>query len=212
MARPPRTRSSAKTASAQPTGTPTPERCHHHPLRGNERRPNGGNGPRRPGPPTRALFGGAAGRPTNGSGGATERWSWPGWTASSSTGSPTWTRRPARRDCAAAGLIGLVGTRRTRARGVAAVRRPRRGVSRAARRSPRAFYDRRVYDGRHEHVSQQHMAVPALWSAAAEDSLESMFHAMVAAGIDYRRVLSEVRDAFPELAQRDPSGGGRRPW
>jgi hypothetical protein len=72
------------------------------------------------------------------------------------------------------------------------------------------------YDGRHEHVSQQHMAVPALWSAAANDplgaGLESLFHAMVTVGIDYRRLLSEVRDAFPELAERDPGGGPRRPW
>ena len=71
------------------------------------------------------------------------------------------------------------------------------------------------YDGRHEHVSQQHMAVPALWSAAADDplaaGLESLFHAMVTVGIDYRRLLSEVRDAFPELAERDPGGGRRRP-
>ena len=70
------------------------------------------------------------------------------------------------------------------------------------------------YDGRHEHVSQQHMAVPALWSAAANDplgaGLESLFHAMITFGSDYRRLLSEVRDAFPELAERDP-GGGRRP-
>jgi hypothetical protein len=34
----------------------------------------------------------AVGCRTNGSGGPTERWSWPGWTASSSTGSPTWVR------------------------------------------------------------------------------------------------------------------------
>jgi hypothetical protein len=71
------------------------------------------------------------------------------------------------------------------------------------------------YDGRHEHVSQQHMAVPALWSAAADDplraGLESLFHAMVTFGIEYRRLLSEVRDAFPELAERDPGGGRRRP-
>ena len=69
------------------------------------------------------------------------------------------------------------------------------------------------YDGRHEHVSQQHLAVPAPWSAAADDplraGLESLFHAMV--GIDYRRFLSEVREAFPELTERDPSGGRRRP-
>jgi hypothetical protein len=64
------------------------------------------------------------------------------------------------------------------------------------------------YDGRHEHISQQHMAVPALWSAAAADplgaGLESLFHAMITFGIDYRRLLSEVREAFPELAERDP--------
>jgi hypothetical protein len=71
------------------------------------------------------------------------------------------------------------------------------------------------YDGRHEHVSQQHMAVPALWSAAANDplraGLESLFHAMVTFGIDYQRLLSEVREAFPELTERDPGGGQRRP-
>ncbi len=59
------------------------------------------------------------------------------------------------------------------------------------------------YDGRHGHISQQHMAVPALWSAAADDplaaGLESLFHAMVTVGIGYRRLLSEVRSAFPEL-------------
>lgn len=57
-------------------------------------------------------------------------------------------------------------------------------------------------------------AMPALWSAAADDplraGLESVFHAMVTFGIGYRRLLSEVRDAFPELAERDPAGG-RRP-
>ena len=71
------------------------------------------------------------------------------------------------------------------------------------------------YDGQFEHVSPQHMAVPALWSAAADDpfraGLESLFHAMVTFGIEYRRLLSEVRDAFPELAERDPGGGRRRP-
>jgi hypothetical protein len=59
------------------------------------------------------------------------------------------------------------------------------------------------YDGQFEHVSPQHMAVPALWSAAAEDrlraGLESLFHAMVTFGIEYQRLLSEVREAFPEL-------------
>jgi len=63
------------------------------------------------------------------------------------------------------------------------------------------------YDGRHERVSQQHMALPALWSAAAEDPLaaavESLFHAIVTVGINYRSLLSEVREAFPELAEPD---------
>jgi hypothetical protein len=71
------------------------------------------------------------------------------------------------------------------------------------------------YDGQYKRVSQQHMAVPALWSAAAGDplgaGLESLFHAMITFGSDYRRLLSEVRDAFPELAERDPGGGRRRP-
>jgi len=30
---------------------------------------------------------------------------------------------------------------------------------------------------------------------------------MVTFGIDYRRLMSEVREAFPELAERDPAGG-----
>jgi hypothetical protein len=55
------------------------------------------------------------------------------------------------------------------------------------------------------------MAVPALWSAAVDDALraglESLYHAVVTYGIDYRRLLSEVREAFPELAKRDPGGG-----
>ncbi len=63
------------------------------------------------------------------------------------------------------------------------------------------------YDGRYERISQQHMAVPALWSAAADDplqaGLESLFHAIVTVGIDYRGLLSEVRQAFPELAEYD---------
>jgi hypothetical protein len=58
------------------------------------------------------------------------------------------------------------------------------------------------------------MAVPALWSAGADDplqaGLESLFHAMVTAGSDYRSLLSDVRDAFPELPERDPGGGRRR--
>jgi hypothetical protein len=59
------------------------------------------------------------------------------------------------------------------------------------------------YDGQFERLSQQHMAVPALWSAAAADplraALESLVHAIVTVGINYRRLLVEVRDAFPEL-------------
>ena len=57
------------------------------------------------------------------------------------------------------------------------------------------------------------MAVPALWSAAAGDplaaALESLFHAMVTVGVDYRRLLSEVRDAFHELVERDPGRSQR---
>jgi hypothetical protein len=34
---------------------------------------------------------------------------------------------------------------------------------------------------------------------------------MVTFGIDYQRLLSEVREAFPELTKRDPGGGQRRP-
>ena len=73
--------------------------------------------------------------------------------------------------------------------------------------------DRRVrfttvtsYDGQLENVSQQHMAVPTLWSAAADDplkaALESLWHAIGTFGIDYRSLLAEVREAFPELAER----------
>jgi hypothetical protein len=71
------------------------------------------------------------------------------------------------------------------------------------------------YDGRYERISQQHMAVPALWSAAATDplgaALESLFHAMVTFGNDYRRLLSEVREAFPELVNHDRGGNRLRP-
>jgi hypothetical protein len=61
------------------------------------------------------------------------------------------------------------------------------------------------YDGQLENVSRQHMAVPALWSAAADDplraALESVWHAITTFGIDYRLLLSELREAFPELAE-----------
>jgi len=94
----------------------------------------------------------AAGCPTTGSGGLTERGSWPGWTANSSTGC-----RPGPFDAArgrrlggAAGVHGRrmnrprLGEAGARARGVAAVRRPRGSVSSTARRSPRASYDHRI--------------------------------------------------------------------
>jgi hypothetical protein len=71
------------------------------------------------------------------------------------------------------------------------------------------------YDGFHEHISQQHIPVPALRSAAADDPLgarlESLFQPIVTFWGDYRRLLSEVRNVFPELAERDPGGGRRRP-
>jgi hypothetical protein len=55
------------------------------------------------------------------------------------------------------------------------------------------------YDGQLENVAQPHMAVPTLWSAAADDplkaALESLWHAIGTFGIDYRRLLSEVREA-----------------
>ena len=120
----------------------------------------------------------------------------------------------ARRACAAAGLTGLEWVRSA----VAALERgkplPFASLSetfdllRADPDAPRTSVV--SYDGRHQHISQQHAAVPAIWSAAANDplgaALESLFHAMVTVGIGYRRLLSEVREAFPELAT---GGGGR---
>ena len=114
----------------------------------------------------------------------------------------------ARRACAAAGLTGLDWVKPA----LAALERgkplPFADLAEAFRllRADPPLRGTTVtsYDGRHEHVSQQHMAVPAIWSAAAADplaaALESLFHAVVTVGIDYRRLLSEVRDAFPELA------------
>jgi hypothetical protein len=62
------------------------------------------------------------------------------------------------------------------------------------------------YDGQLENVSQQHMAVPTLWSAVADDplraALESVWHAITTFGIDYRRLLSELREAFRELGEK----------
>jgi hypothetical protein len=61
------------------------------------------------------------------------------------------------------------------------------------------------HDGGSQNVPQQDMALNTLWSAAAEDALsaalESLWYAIVTFGIDYRRLLSEVREAFPELAE-----------
>jgi hypothetical protein len=55
------------------------------------------------------------------------------------------------------------------------------------------------YDGRCPRVSQQHAAVPSLWSAAANDPLaaaiESIFHAIVTYGVEYRRLLTDARNA-----------------
>lgn len=60
------------------------------------------------------------------------------------------------------------------------------------------------YDGSHDHVSQQHAALPALRSAAAADPLaaaiESLFHGVVTFGARYPRFLADVRRAFPALS------------
>lgn len=52
-------------------------------------------------------------------------------------------------------------------------------------------------------VSQQHMAVPALWGAAEQDPLaaaiDALFAAAVTFGGDYRALLDEVRRAFPAI-------------
>jgi len=58
------------------------------------------------------------------------------------------------------------------------------------------------YDGRHDHISQQHMAVPALWSAAADDplgaGLESLFPRWSRSG-------STTGASCPRCARRSPS-------
>ncbi|GLY64968.1 hypothetical protein [Amycolatopsis taiwanensis] len=60
------------------------------------------------------------------------------------------------------------------------------------------------YDGRHDRISQQHAAVPALWSAAAGDPLaagvETLFHATVTFGSGYPRLFAEVHQEFPVLS------------
>ncbi|GAB4051063.1 hypothetical protein [Catellatospora paridis] len=61
----------------------------------------------------------------------------------------------------------------------------------------------RSYDGRHEHVSQQHMAVPALLGAMEPDSLQAALDALFAAAVThgdgYRALLADARKAFPQL-------------
>jgi hypothetical protein len=61
------------------------------------------------------------------------------------------------------------------------------------------------HDGGSQNVPQQDMALNTLRSAAAEDALsaalESLWYAIVTFGLDYRRLLSEVREVFPELAE-----------
>jgi hypothetical protein len=121
----------------------------------------------------------------------------------------------ARRACTAAGLTDLDWVKAALTALERAEALPIAGLDEAFRllgADPRVRSTTVVsYDGRHERISQQHMAVPALWSAAANDplagGLESLFHAMVTIGIDYPRLLSEVRDAFPELAERGPGAG-----
>ncbi|MER7460680.1 hypothetical protein [Micromonospora sp. NPDC126480] len=62
----------------------------------------------------------------------------------------------------------------------------------------------RSYDGRHEHVSQQHAAVPALFAAAEPDSLQAALDALFAAAVThgdgFPALLADVRTAFPQLA------------
>ena len=61
----------------------------------------------------------------------------------------------------------------------------------------------------HAGLAQRDHAGLALGSAAAaadeplRGGLQSLYHAMLTFGIDYRRLLSEVRDAFPELTAHD---------
>lgn len=58
----------------------------------------------------------------------------------------------------------------------------------------------RSYDGRHDRVSRQYMALPAVWAAAADDPLaagmEALFHAVVTAGSEYPDLVAEARRAF----------------
>lgn len=56
------------------------------------------------------------------------------------------------------------------------------------------------WDGRHDRISQQHAALPALRAAAADEPLaaavETLFHAVVTFGSGYARLLADLREAF----------------
>ena len=56
------------------------------------------------------------------------------------------------------------------------------------------------YDGRHDRISQQHAALPAVPAAGEADplaaALQALFHAVVTYGSGYRRLLAEVREVF----------------
>lgn len=76
---------------------------------------------------------------------------------------------------------------------------------RADTRAPRTAVG--SYDGRDDRVSQQHMALPALRSAAADTplaaALGALFHATTTFGNQYPRLLTELRQTFPALATRE---------
>ncbi|HJP80529.1 MAG TPA: hypothetical protein VJ914_40030 [Pseudonocardiaceae bacterium] len=63
----------------------------------------------------------------------------------------------------------------------------------------------RSYDGRHDRVSQQHMALASVWAAAKPAALtaglEPVFHGIATFGDQYPRLLAEIRDAFPVLEE-----------
>jgi hypothetical protein len=61
----------------------------------------------------------------------------------------------------------------------------------------------RSFDGRHDHVSQQHAATPALLAAAEPDALQAaldtLFAAVVTYGDRYPDLLAALRDTFRQL-------------
>lgn len=75
-------------------------------------------------------------------------------------------------------------------------------VLRSDSRVPRTAV--RSYDGRHDRVSQQHGALPAVWAAAKADALtaglEAVLHCVVTFGDQYPRLFAEIRQEFPALA------------